>query len=144
MAEARASIVFCDDYRQEVHGKFSLMGLYSGYLGLPAPKSELPKLCVVTMFELPRLSQYPKISIVVDWAQQTTNFDLDVHALTQAPAPPPGAPTDRIWISFPVQGVLIPLEVGQTLSAKACYGEAVLAHTELAVVHNEIRRLQTA
>jgi hypothetical protein len=144
MTEARASIVFCDDYREEVNGKFSLMGLYSGYLGLPAPRSELPKLCVVTMFELPRLAQYPKISVSVDWAQQTTSFDLDVQALTRAPAPPPGAPTDRIWISIPAQGVLIPLEAGQTLSATAHFGNAVLAQAKLAVVHNEKLDLQMA
>lgn len=142
MAEARASIVFCDDYREEVHGKFSLMGLYAGYLGLPAPRSELPKLCVVTMFELPRLAQYPKISVSVDWAQQTVSFDLDTQALTRAPSPPPGAPVDRIWISVPAQAVLISLEAGQTLSATASFGDTVLAHAQLAVVHNERLDLQ--
>lgn len=40
------STVFCDDIRYEIGSKFSLIGIYSGNLIVPAFPVKLPKLCI--------------------------------------------------------------------------------------------------
>lgn len=39
--------IFCDDMRNEVNGKFSLMGVFGGLMYLPGFPAVLPKLCAV-------------------------------------------------------------------------------------------------
>jgi len=38
--------IFCDDIRQEIGGKFSYIGVYSGFMFVPAFPITLPKLCL--------------------------------------------------------------------------------------------------
>lgn len=56
-ADRYVAVYFCDDVRQEVGNKFSLMGCYSGDLLVEKLPAALPKLCaevrVVTSIERP-------------------------------------------------------------------------------------------
>lgn len=47
--------IFCDDVRNEVGGKLSLMGCYSGELSVPSFPMTLPKLCMHFSFVFDRL-----------------------------------------------------------------------------------------
>ena len=55
------SVVFCDDIRQEVGNKLSLMGVYFGDLYFPTPfPNSLPKLCAsISYMERPGESTEP-------------------------------------------------------------------------------------
>ncbi|MDD2774459.1 MAG: hypothetical protein PHU06_00740 [Gallionella sp.] len=49
-AHFSCSAIFCDDIRQELHGKMSLMGIYNGSMYVPVFPIVLPKICA--FFEL--------------------------------------------------------------------------------------------
>lgn len=48
------AITFCDDVRQELGNKFSLMGVYSMSLNVSSFPATLPKLCVNAVVSTPR------------------------------------------------------------------------------------------
>lgn len=47
-------VVYCDDIRQEVGEKTSLIGLYNGQLGVPDFPCSLPKLCIIVSVSTPK------------------------------------------------------------------------------------------
>jgi hypothetical protein len=47
MIPRHVETIFCDDIRQEIGGKLSLIGIYSGALFVPAFPATLPKLCLL-------------------------------------------------------------------------------------------------
>lgn len=53
------STTFCDDVRQEVGGKQSLIGVYNGVMFVPQFPATLPKLWLVAAYTTPR-SKLPK------------------------------------------------------------------------------------
>lgn len=59
------STIFCDDIRQEVGGKLSLMGIYSGVMFVHAFPIILPKLCVSITAITPSKKPFKKISFKV-------------------------------------------------------------------------------
>jgi hypothetical protein len=54
MSRPQLEVVFCDDVRQEIGNKQSLIGVYSGDLLVKHLPAVLPKLCVVATLRLPR------------------------------------------------------------------------------------------
>jgi len=48
------STTYCDDVRQEVSGKVSLIGVYNSVLYVPQFPVTLPKLCIVVTYTTPR------------------------------------------------------------------------------------------
>lgn len=46
MINGHIETLFCDDIRQEIGGKISLIGVYSGVLLVPEFPATLPKMCV--------------------------------------------------------------------------------------------------
>jgi len=71
--------VFCDDIRQEVGGKVSLMGCYQGDLLVPFMPVALPKLCVFATISTPveRPLKTLKVRVMQD---ETELVSLDVPA----------------------------------------------------------------
>jgi hypothetical protein len=53
MSRSNMVALFCDDVRNEVGNKLSLMGVYGQDLLLPELPATLPKLCAVMMLDLP-------------------------------------------------------------------------------------------
>jgi len=79
------STIFCDDIRQEVGGKLSLMGVYSGVMFLQALPATLPKLCVsltaLTSTECP----FQKISFkILKGDDLLVENDLDANQLIES------------------------------------------------------------
>ena len=71
--------VFCDDIRQEMGGKVSLMGCYQGDLFVPFLPVALPKLCVFATISTPvgRPLKLLKVRVMQD---ETELVSLDVPA----------------------------------------------------------------
>jgi len=51
--ERHVQTIFCDDIRQEVSGKISYIGVYSGVLFVKAFPATLPKLCIAVKVATP-------------------------------------------------------------------------------------------
>ncbi len=54
---------FCDDVRQEIGNKFSLMGCYGTDLYVPAFPITLPKLCVFVHVRTPRERPFERLTL---------------------------------------------------------------------------------
>jgi hypothetical protein len=54
---------FCDDVRQEIGNKFSLMGCYGADLYVPAFPITLPKLCVFVHVRTPREHPFQRLTL---------------------------------------------------------------------------------
>ena len=54
---------FCDDVRQEIGNKFSLMGCYGADLYVPAFPITLPKLCVFVIARTPREQPFERLTL---------------------------------------------------------------------------------
>jgi hypothetical protein len=54
---------FCDDVRQEIGNKFSLMGCYGTDLYLPSFPMTLPKLCVFVHVRTPREQPFQRLTL---------------------------------------------------------------------------------
>jgi len=58
-----ALTVFCDDIRQEIGGKLSYIGVYSGNMLVPAFPAVLPKLCLALSVVTPATSPFRKLTL---------------------------------------------------------------------------------
>lgn len=58
-----AHVVYCDDIRQEIGAKTSLIGLYNGQLGVPEYPCALPKLCIVVSVSTPKEQMFGDLSL---------------------------------------------------------------------------------
>ena len=56
-------VIYCDDVRQEVGNKQSLMGVYPGDLYLEALPAVLPKLCIVATLVIPAAECFESLRI---------------------------------------------------------------------------------
>ena len=71
MTENRTVIAqFCDDFRQEIGNKFSLMGCYGTDLYVPQFPITLPKLCVFVYVRTPKERPFGTLTIRVIRAEQ--------------------------------------------------------------------------
>lgn len=53
MIDRFVTTIYCDDVREEVGGKRSFMGVYSGQLIVQSAPATLPKLCVIVIISTP-------------------------------------------------------------------------------------------
>ena len=64
MTQSRTVIAqFCDDVRQEIGNKFSLMGCYGTDLYVPSFPITLPKLCVFVHVRTPREQPFRRLTL---------------------------------------------------------------------------------
>lgn len=81
MTENRTVIAqFCDDFRQEIGNKFSLMGCYGTDLFVPTFPITLPKLCVFVYVRTPKDNPFETLTLRVMRAEQalaTLRANLD-------------------------------------------------------------------
>ncbi len=71
MTENRTVIAqFCEDFRQEIGNKFSLMGCYGSDLYVPKFPITLPKLCVFVYVRTPKEHPFGTLTLRVMRAEQ--------------------------------------------------------------------------
>ncbi|MDU9399028.1 DUF6941 family protein [Pseudomonas sp. zfem003] len=58
-----ATSLFCDDIRQEVNGKLSLIGVYQGVLYVSAFPATLPKICFIIHIHSPFSQKFNSLSL---------------------------------------------------------------------------------
>jgi hypothetical protein len=108
--------IFCDDIREEVRGKVSLIGVYSGVLTIAAPLPILlPRFCIrVTYLERPGESDEPveiRVYLPHDDDVATVRQPLDMGTLRKSVPPAPFEGSERFLTSvvhvelspFPIQ-----------------------------------------
>lgn len=88
-----AHAVFCDDIRQEMGGKITLVGIYQGQCLVPAIPCSLAKLCVSITISAPRSSPPKAVQVKGTYAgAEVISMNLDQ---TQIDAIMSGSPNHR-------------------------------------------------
>jgi hypothetical protein len=80
---------YCDDIRQEVGGKLSLIGCYSGEMLFPHFPATLPKICVQILLKFPptkRPTKYLSVELLKD-EETLAKAELNEEALSAIPIP---------------------------------------------------------
>lgn len=91
------SAVFCDDIRQEMGSKLSLIGVYNGQMYVPEFPVTIPKLCLVTTLVTPaaKVPKSIKFRVLKD-SEPLVDLDATPEYLQQlANAREPGAPQPK-------------------------------------------------
>ena len=122
MTQKSLTAIYCDDIRNEVAGKFSLMGVYGHELIFPSFPAVLNKLHVHTVLSFP-YGEQPKTSIkviVLNRDETLTEFGLDGEALKSIEVPEPDAeiPVDERRLLFTVGFILSPFLAAEPTTIK--------------------------
>lgn len=112
--EISAIVHFCDDVRNEVGGKLSLMGLYRHFIAIPTAQVTFPKLVAVAFVDIPYPPPFPEMEV---WL---TDMGVSVFPKIKVPLnnlPAGQIPAIRDICSFavPVELVAYELKVGTEL-----------------------------
>jgi hypothetical protein len=103
--------IFCDDMRQEMGNKVSLMGCYQGELFVPFAPVALPKLCVFVTVSTPIERPLKALTIRVDQGGTTIlNIETPNSDWAQS-APPANEDTTRLLANVGV--MLSPLAIAE-------------------------------
>lgn len=133
MSDHHATVIFCDDFRQELGGKFSLMGLYAGYLAIPVEATRLPKFVAVVLADLGRDTPTPQVSIELKFDDQAVEMVAEPDPLSEQV--PKGAPVGRLHVALPLQATNVPVIAGTTVFTVAVrVGEELIGKGTLPVV----------
>lgn len=83
--------LFCDDVRQEIGNKLTLVGCYSGQLQLATIPATLPKLCVHITAATPRDNPFKQLTILVyKDDQELAKLEIPSDELAKASESIPG------------------------------------------------------
>lgn len=82
MLKSKAFALFCDDIRQEISNKVSLIGIYGSHMLVSEMPAKLPKLCVHFQIELEPKEVPQKIQIFVKCDDNVIN-DINFHHVVQ-------------------------------------------------------------
>lgn len=88
-----ASSIFCDDIRNEINGKISLMGVVGGNLFVPEFPFVTARLCVLITVCTPMDQPFKHLKITGDYAGASLfDVEMDEGQLSQMTSDAPGSP----------------------------------------------------
>ena len=103
---------YCDDIRQEVGGKITLVGIYPGQCLVPSLPCTLPKLCVVMNFSATRADPITTITAIGSFAgNEVFNMSLDPSQVSQIMAQSFEQRPDGKNMMLMLMGVIAPFNV---------------------------------
>lgn len=115
MRQTTINAIYCDDVRQEIGGKISLMGIYGTDMVFPSFPAALHKIHAHVTLKFPYGKQ-PKHSLIVRLLMDDTSLSelaVDEHTLQNAPVPPPDPdiPDDDRFLLMTIVLIVAPFEV---------------------------------
>lgn len=136
MWHGNATVLFCDDVRQELSGKLTIVGLYQGYLGLRTSQFQLPRFYALALVELP--PAYGGQSMRVQLKDRdSVLFKADVN-LPNRPEPlsAEGSDAEILRLSMPIEVTPLVVHADMRLRLSLDVGDWNYESQELPVVLN--------
>lgn len=104
--------IFCDDIRQEMGNKLSIMGVYGGQLLVPQMPFVLPKLCIVMHARTLREHPFRQLRFrVLKDDELLTEQEIPEETLVAATKEPKRMLGESEYITFAVTAQLIPIVI---------------------------------
>jgi len=105
-----AHAIYCDDIRQEVGGKTTLVGIYSGHCFVNTIPCALPKLCISLSLSSPKSQPIKSINAIGSFAgNEIINMALNEEQITQLVAP--NSTPERKGVMVVLLAVMSPFNV---------------------------------
>lgn len=114
-----AHVIYCDDIRNEIGNKLTLVGVYQGALVASPIPALLPKLCVVLTLHTPKERMFEQVSVVGTYDdQEAFRMELSKEELDSITAdlPPPSADTKSYEMTL--MATLTPFQIETTGTLK--------------------------
>ncbi len=116
VADRFASSQFCDDIRQELGGKFSLIGCYGTTIQVDPIPAVLPKLCIAVRVYTPIAKPFGKLTVrVLREEVLLAELPFQMEALT---LPSTKMPPDAQWHVAGAMVVMSPFPVDAACSVR--------------------------
>ncbi len=132
-ADRYVTVTYCDDIRQEVGNKTSLIGCYQGELHVQAAPSVLPKLCAFISVTTPKDRPFKSLRIRVLVAEtELAVLEMPVEGLRKAPRNVEDG-TTRISVSTALMFAPFMIEKATFLRVVAITEEGELIGPRLAI-----------
>lgn len=107
-----AHAIYCDDIRQEVGGKITLVGIYSGQCLVREIPCTLPKLCLSLNVSASRAKPVRSLIVVGAFAgNEVINMTLDSTQIAEIMAPSEGQRPDSKHMMLVLMAALSPFNV---------------------------------
>jgi hypothetical protein len=107
-----AHAVFCDDIRQEVGGKITLVGIYAGQCLVPSIPCSLPKLCLVLNISATRAAPVQSVTVTGAFAgNEVLNMTLDKNHIAEIMDPSINARPDGKNMMLVLMAIMAPFNV---------------------------------
>lgn len=104
--------IYCDDIRQEVGGKITLVGIYAGQCLVPSIPCALPKLCAILNFSATRADPITSITVVGSFAgNEAFNMNLDAVQISQIMAQSIEQSPERKNMMIMLMGIMAPFNI---------------------------------
>ncbi len=108
-----AHAIYCDDIRQELGGKITLVGIYTGKCLIQTIPGILPKLCISISMAAPKTDPFRSIQVSAVFAgTEVVKMELDesqIHHILEAN--PSIEPKERKAMTLVLMGVISPFSV---------------------------------
>ncbi|WP_440480727.1 DUF6941 family protein [Pseudomonas qingdaonensis] len=109
-----AHATYCDDIRQEVGGKFTLVGVYAGQVLVPEIPCNLAKFCLALYVSATRAEPVKSITVTGVFAgREVLRMELGEAQIEQIMAPSIAAKPDGKRMTLVLIGLMSPFEVSQ-------------------------------
>ncbi|WP_145306133.1 MULTISPECIES: hypothetical protein [unclassified Pseudomonas] len=107
-----AHATYCDDIRQEVGGKITLVGIYSGQCLVPMIPCTLPKLCLALYVSASRSKPVSSLSVSGVFAgTEVVNMVLDSNHINEIMAPSNAQNPDAKQMMLVLMATMAPFNV---------------------------------
>jgi hypothetical protein len=127
--------IFCDDIREEVGGKFSFMGVYSGDMIVANLPAVLPKLCIAITVVTPVDDPFDSLQLGI----YLDGIELPIISTGQIDTPPEtlGKDDGSVWIMVHMMFALSPFQIDKETTLR------VIADTERGELRGRSLRIVT-
>lgn len=107
-----AHAVYCDDIRYEIGNKTSLIGLYSGQLGVPEFPCALSKLCVVLSVSTPKDHMFKSLVLTGSLADsEIFRMEMNDEQIQAVVAQTPKLQEEGKFYMVQLMAILSPLQI---------------------------------
>ncbi|MBI6975106.1 DUF6941 family protein [Pseudomonas lactis] len=107
--------VFCDDIRQEINGKITMVGIYTNRLLVTSVPTVLPKLCLALSIATDKSSMFEEISVTGTFgADEVFKMELQKEQIEGIIAQSPDAESPAKFFTVQLNAILTPFQLQHT------------------------------
>ena len=110
-----AYAVFCDDIRQEINGKITMVGIYTDRLLVSSVPTVLPKLCLALSIATDKEKMFEEISVTGTFGRDEV-FKMELHKeqIQNIVAQAPKSETPAKFFTVQLNAILTPFQLERT------------------------------